>query len=291
MHLLAKFNIVLITIFAGALLAVCGFSNATFESNAREQVTQDARIMMETASAMRGYTDKQIKPLLQQQLRHVFLPQSVPAYAATEGFNELRKKYPDYTYKEAALNPTNPRDRATDWETDLIDTFQDHPEQTEIIGERSTPTGESLYLSHPIRITDPACLSCHSTAMAAPHTMLVLYGRDNGFGWKLNQVVGAQIVAVPTSLPEQMARQAFGELLGSLIAIFIVTLIVLNIMLTMMVIRPVMQLSHVADEISKGNVDVDEIPSHGKDEIAGLASSFNRMQRSLKKAMAMLEDN
>jgi hypothetical protein len=41
-----------------------------------------------------------------------FLPQTVPAYAATETLAQLRKKYPNYDYKEATLNPTNPRDRS-----------------------------------------------------------------------------------------------------------------------------------------------------------------------------------
>ena len=72
----------------------------------------------------RNYTNTQVKPLLETQLKYKFLPQSVPAFAATEQFNELRKKYPDYAYKEATLNPTNPRNRATDWEVDVVNVFR-----------------------------------------------------------------------------------------------------------------------------------------------------------------------
>jgi hypothetical protein len=54
-------------------------------------------------------------------------------------------------YKEAALNPTNPRDRAVDWEADIINTFRNHPGAAkELVGERDTPTGRSLYLARPI---------------------------------------------------------------------------------------------------------------------------------------------
>jgi len=290
MNLLTKFNLVLITIFAAALLAASAMSRTVLQANARTQVTQDARIMLETATATRTYTTKQVKPLLKQHLGHTFLPQSVPAYAATECFNSLREKYPQYTYKEAALNPTNPRDRASDWEADLISSFQNNPKQAEIIGVRSTPMGPSLYLSHPIRISDSACLTCHSVPAAAPVSMVALYGKDNGFGWKVGDVVGAQIVAVPTSLPEQMANRAFDLLFDALIIVFAVSLIVLNVMLKMIVINPVTRLAQVADEISTGKVDQAEFTVRGKDEIAGLSASFNRMQRSLKKAMAMLED-
>ena len=56
---------------------------------------------MEAALAIWGYTIEQVRPHLELQLTRVFLPQSVPAYAATETFNTLRKKYPDCSYKEA----------------------------------------------------------------------------------------------------------------------------------------------------------------------------------------------
>jgi hypothetical protein len=50
-----------------------------------------------------------------------FFPQSIPFYASTENFNYFRGQYPEYSYKEAALNPTNPRDRTVDWEADVGD--------------------------------------------------------------------------------------------------------------------------------------------------------------------------
>ena len=290
MQILAKFNLMLITVFALGLIAACLVTDSLLKRNAQQQVVDNARIMMETALAMRGYTSKQIKPLLDGQNKNQFLPQTVPAYAATEGFNSLRQKYPEYTYKEATLDPTNPRDRATDWEADVVNQFRNHADQAEIIGVRDSATGPSLYLSHPIRITDASCLTCHSTPAVAPATMLAKYGPDNGFNWHMNDVVGAQIVSVPMALPESMARRAFLTLIGALAAVFAVTLIVLNVMLTLLVIRPVTRLSRIADGISQGNMEVEDLPVRGRDEIAGLSASFNRMQRSLKKAMAMLDE-
>ena len=35
-----------------------------------------------------------------------------------EHLNQLLKSYPDFSYKEATLNPTNPRDKAVEWEED-----------------------------------------------------------------------------------------------------------------------------------------------------------------------------
>ncbi len=199
--------------------------------------------MMETALAVRGYTITQVRPHLDMQLMRAFLPQSVPAFAAAETMGELRKKYPDYFYKEATLNPTNPRNRASDWEADIVQEFRNRPAVKELGGERDTPTGRALYIARPIQITNPACLGCHTTPEAAPATMVKLYGPANGFGWKLNEVVGAQVVSVPMALPLQNAQRAFYTFMGSLVAVFALVFIALNVMLNWMIVRPVAQLS------------------------------------------------
>ena len=289
MKLLAKFNLILALVFALGLLPVGLISYSLLQRNARAQVVQNARIMMRTAMAMRGYTINQIQPLLETISTDKFLPQSVPAYSATEIFNYLRESSPEFTYKEAVLNPTNPRDRAVEWETDVINEFRNRPETKEMIGERTTPSGRALYLSQPIRVTDAKCLTCHTTPDIAPAHMIAEYGPNNGFGWKLNETIGAQIVSVPMSVPVGMARHAFVTLFGSMVGVFAVILLVLNLLLRLTVIRPISRLSQMADQVSVGNMETPEIEIPGNDEVATLAGSFNRMRISLVKALRLLE--
>ncbi len=289
MSLLTKFNLALILVFALALVPAGWIANDLLQKSARTQVIENARIMMETALAVRTYTIKQIQPLLAPQLETTFLPQSVPAYSATEIFNAIRKTNPEYAYKEATLNPTNPRNRTVDWEADLVQAFRNDDGKKEIIGERETPQGRALFLSHPIRIKDARCLACHTTPDLAPASQVRAYGPNNGFGWKLDEVVGAQIVSVPTSLPVKMARDAFRTLLATLAGVFVLTLLILNLLLRFVVIRPLRELSAMADQVSLGNMDVPDVKVAGSDEVAQLASSFGRMRISLRKALAMLE--
>ena len=144
MKLLAKLNLIVVLVFAVAMVPAALISRGLLEHNAQAQVIQNARIMMETALAMRGYTVSQVKPLLAPAMRDTFLSQSVPAFAATEIFNTLRKDHPEYTYKEATLNPTNPRNRAVDWEADLVGEFRRDPAREEIVGHRDTPLGPAF---------------------------------------------------------------------------------------------------------------------------------------------------
>jgi HAMP domain-containing protein len=288
MKLLVKFNLVLCVVFAVSF-AVTGYvCRRLLQQNARAEIMENARIMMEAAIAVRTYTATQIKPLLDTQLKYNFLPQSVPAYSANSYFSQLRKTYPEYSYKEATLNPTNPVNRATDWEADLVEEFRKSEDKKEIVGERATPNGNSLYIARPMRVSSMACLTCHDTAEDAPRTMVDKYGTANGFGWKMGDIVTAQIVSVPMKLPEQRARATFNTFMISLAAVFGILLIAINALLIFMVTRPVNRLSSMASSVSLGNSDISEFPVTGKDEIAELSKSFNRMARSLIEAMKML---
>ena len=290
MKLLLKFNLVLILIFGFSIGIAAYISRNFLERSARQEVLQQARLMMGAAGGMRTYTSEQLGPLLQAHQAEIktFLPQTVPAFSATEVFNYLRSSYPDYTYKEATLNPTNLRDRAVDWEADVIENFRTHAGAKEFSGEREVPTGRSLFLARPIVATRP-CMECHSTPSAAPATMIKQYGANNGFDWKLGDTVGAQIVSVPMSVALSIADQAFRTLMIYLAGMALVTLILLDSAMIVIVVRPVSRLVVAADEISNGNFNVPEISVNGSDEISQLARSFNRMYVSMVKAIRLLE--
>jgi len=289
MKLLAKFNLILGLILGAGLALAAVLSQNFLKNAAREEVLTQARLMMGAMRAARDYTTNQVKPLLvtQQEHQRSFLPQTVPAFAATESFGYLRGSYQDYAYKEAALNPTNPRDRAVDWEADIINNFRNHGQSKELVGERDTPTGRSLYLARPIA-ADPPCLECHNVPRVAPTAMIRRYGANNGFGWQPHEIIGAQIVSVPMELPLKMASQAFQSLVIYLVGVFLATLLLLDLALLFTVVRPLRKLSTMADQISTGQMDMPELPASGKDEIAVLAGSFNRMRRSLERALKML---
>ncbi len=290
MGLRLKFNLLLFfTFIIGVTIA--GFTaNFILYKNAKEEVLHNAGVIMASAIAVRDYTVSEIRPLLKRQQMRKFLPQTVPAYAATQAIDRLQKKYPSYSYKEATLNPTNPLNRAADWEAEIIKYFRDNQDKKELWDTRSTVNGQILFLSRPIKIKNTSCLTCHSVPSAAPATMIEKYGKSNGFGWKLNDVVGTQIVSVPMAVPLARMRQAFVFFMISLIGIFLLLAIVLNLFLNIIVVSRLKRMSRVANDISLGSNSNTDFNITGKDEVASLAKSFNRMRRSLSNAMDMLEE-
>lgn len=289
MKLLVKFNLLFLLVMALGL-AISGLvTRDLLQHNAQEEVLNNARLLMEKAVAVRTYTSTQITPLLAEQMKVQFLPQSVPSYSAVEVLKMLQSKYPDFAYKEATLNPTNPRDRAIGWEADVVSEFRANGELKEATGQRDTATGPSLWIARPLRITNPACLACHSSIEAAPKTLVDRYGSANGFGWNLNEVIGAQVVSVPMAIPLQRAERSFRVFMASQVGIFLAVGITLNLMIWLVIVRPVTRLSAMADRVSQGDLEAADFRIRSQDEIGVLAASFSRMRASVVQAMKLLD--
>lgn len=289
MKLLVKFNLIYILVIALGVGVCTVIARNLLRSNAQQEVLDQARALMENANAVRAYTSGQITKLLQTQMEYEFLPQAVPSYSATEVLGLLKDKHPEFYYKEATLNPTNPRDRAAGWEVDVVNQFRNGADLKEFVGERDTPAGRALFVARPLRITNAACLQCHSSVEAAPRTMIEKYGPANGFGWNLNEVIGAQIVSVPLDVTVQRAERSFNVFIGSLVGVFVVAGLVLNLMIWLIVVRPVTRLSALADRVSQGELEAPEFATGSRDEIGVLAQSFSRMRASVVQAMKMLD--
>src|SRR5271167_4552577 len=289
MRILAKFNLVFILVFAAAVRITGYIARQFLQQDARDEVLQQAQLLVGAAGAMRTYTTDQLDPLLEAHQAHstTFIAQTIPFFGATEVFNYLRKMYPAYTYKEATLNPTNPRDRAADWEADIIQRFRNDPQAAQMVGERDTPMGKSLFLARPIR-AEAECLTCHSTPAAAPRSLLARYGSANGFGWQPNEIVGAQVISVPFAGATAHADKAFRAFVLSLIAVFGVVILAADALLYFQVLRPARAIARVADQLSLGDMTAEDFPRRGAQELLAMTHSFDRMRKSLEKALRLL---
>jgi protein-histidine pros-kinase len=283
----AKFNLMMLAVAGMGVGLFALAADPLVDAVARDEVLQSARIMMEGAAGVRKYTSEQITPLLKDRMQARFYPQAVSAYAAKGSIDVVRTAFPDYTYREAALNPTNPQDRAADWEADIINEFRANPARPEIALERVTPTGKVLVLARPI-VVQPACLSCHSTAAMAPASMVAIYGSQNGFGWKAHETIAAQVVSVPIAAAAVRAehiRHLFVVPFACFLALLFVTI---NLLLHFVIIRPIDRIAKTAEAVSMGDINTPEYQYRARDEIGRLSASLTRLHRSVVEAFRML---
>jgi HAMP domain-containing protein len=288
----AKFNMFLIFVLIVSISLSGAALSTVLQHRSQAEVTSKALILMQAINAVRSYTQERVNPLLAPQLvtEPEFIPETVPAFSAREVFENLRQneEHKNFFYKEATLNPTNLRDKADTFETTLVARFHQEQDIQEISGFRNLAEGKIFYIARPLAITQQSCLRCHSTPDVAPKSLLATYGKDHGFGWKLGDIVGAQIISVPAEAVFANARQSFYWIIGVLFSIFTLLVLFINVLLRRTVIQRIQKISKTAQAISIGNLEAN-FPESSQDEIGKLAIAFNRMKSSLEVAMRLLK--
>lgn len=295
-----KLNLLLGAFLLILTLTISTTLSGILQNYAEGVITKQALLLIETMNSVRHYTSTQVNPELASRLETetLFLPQTVPAYSAREVFEHLRnsEEYNQFFYKEATLNPTNLRDKADKFETEIVQSFRQdieslEKEQTVLQkqGFRTVPGGDLFYIARPLAIKQESCLRCHSTPENAPASQIATYGKENGFGWQLNEIVGAQIISVPASQVIKQARNLGRLVMGQLIIFLLLAIVIINLFLKFIITDPINKMSLLSKKLSTGDLNV-EFEQKSNDEIGILAASLNRLKVSLKMAMEMIEN-
>ena len=290
----AKLNLLLLLIFLTVVITSGWTLSIIIGGNAEHEIANKAFILIETLSSVRDYTNKQITPELAPRLEteERFLPQTVAGYSAREVFEDLRNReeYSDFFYKEATLNPSNPRNKADKFETTIVERFRNDSALKELTGFRSFPGGDVFYVARPLSVNDQSCLRCHSTPDIAPKSQIATYGSESGFGWKLHEIVGAQVMSVPATRVLSSARRLQFLVIGILSSFLLLAILLINLFLKFAVTKPLKQMAQLSKQVSTGNM-AGEFKHPANDEIGMLAASLNRMKVSLEMAMNMLDSD
>lgn len=291
LKLAQKFTILLLIVFLGGIALSGAALASVLNYKAQDEITTKALMLMATMNSVRNYTSNEVNPELKPRLDEEFLPESVPSYSAREVFENLRlenQPYKEFLYKEAALNPTNLRDKADDFEAAIVEGFRQDKNLQEVEGFRSIKGQNLFYIARPITISQESCLECHSTPSIAPKSLISIYGTAHGFGWKLNEIIGTQIISVPAAQVLQKARQSFILIMGIVSLVFAIAIFLVNLWLKRYVVRPLRRLAQVAEAVSTGDMEAEFEPM-SNDEVGKLGEAFGRMKMSLVMAMKRFE--
>ncbi|KAB8320739.1 DUF3365 domain-containing protein [Tolypothrix campylonemoides VB511288] len=289
-----KVNLILIIVLvSGIFISGIALSNV-LQTKAQNEVSSKALILMQIANSVRSYTNDRVQPLLLPRVdtQEQFIPESIPSFATREVFEILRKnkEYGNFIYKDATLNPTNPRDKTDDFEAEIVERFRQNSSFKDLSGYRNMSGEKLFYSARPFSIQDKSCLRCHTTPELAPKSQIVTYGKEGGYGWKLNEILGAQIVYIPAEDILKSANQSLMIVLGVVGVIFTAIVLIMNQLLKKVVLQRIKTIANVAEKVSVGDMDAN-FTKQSKDEIGDLAEAFNRMKYSLEIALNMLNKN
>ena len=267
-------------------VVIAGYVSYKLEDRqGREEIKLKADMLLQSGLAVRAYTTDEVAPVLRATQGNDFHSAQVPSFAAQNVMRRLAAKFPDYKYRESSLNPTNLDDRASDWEVGLLRKFSADSELKELFGEIGSDRDKHFYLVRPIRVSSPACLQCHSTANAAPAAMVVKYGPINGFGWKLGDVVGLQLVEVPVEPTRLKTFNSVLVTIGSLTSVFVLSGVVFLFLLKRYVTRPLEILTRVAHETSIEYEPRDKLFLDADGEFGTLHQAIVRLRSSFDHAL------
>ena len=291
MNIGKKVNLILTIVFICAILITGITLSKLLEQKAENEISSNAEYLMHIANSIRKYTNTQVQPVLEPMLdtEENFIPPTIPTYSVREVFEIFRqdKRYSNFFYKDAALNPTNLRDKADDFEANIVRNFQLNSDPKPINGFRSMYGRNLFYIARPFRVEESSCLRCHSSPNKAPKSQIATYGEKNGFGWKLNEIVATQIIYVPAEEIFNNVKRSFYIVIGVLFIIFTLIAITLNIFLRKTVLRRIKNIARVAKRVSIGEMEA-TFEQQERDEIGALSEAFNRMRHSLEIAINML---
>jgi HAMP domain-containing protein len=279
---------VLVTSFFTALVVATGGAYAILHQRAVQHTEAEAGRMLSIATAVRGYTDQQIAPLLRNDDK-TFHAQTVPAFAAQSIYREMEAGNPGYTYREPALKPTNPEDLPTPFEVELLEKFRSNADLKELTGVREGAKGNVYYLARPIK-AQQSCLLCHDSSQKAPAAMVAKYGPYNGFGWKLGEVVALQSLVIPAAEELKQSGEIALLLAGGLLLVFLATYFALAVAIESLVVRPLRSLEQAAEAASMGTSGSTPVHATGAREIRSIAAAIERLRISLAKAMKRSDD-
>ncbi|AKG21064.1 histidine kinase [Calothrix sp. 336/3] len=258
LKLTAKFNILLLLILIMGCIVSGLTLSAAMQNRAEREIMDKAEMLIQNMNSVRNYTSEKIQPLLSDRLKteEKFISETVPAYSAQKVFENFRNHadYKNYYYKEATLNPTNPKDKADKFESELVEKFRQQPNLKQLTGYRNLSGEDLFYIARPLKVTKASCLECHSHPDVAPKSLINTFGSQGGFNWNLNEIVAAQTIYVPAKNIFAKGHKNLLLVMAIFISFFIVLLFLINILLKNSVVKPIKTITKITKKLTAGDI-------------------------------------
>jgi len=110
-----------------------------------------------------------------------------------------------------------------------------------------------------------------------PKSLVETYGTEHGFGWKLNEILGTQIIYVPASQVFENVHNNFSLFISIFIGIFTLVIILINYLLKRNVIQPIKPMAQLAQKISTDTINSDEAKEFEIKSLTGLVKRTDEL--------------
>lgn len=288
-----KFSLAVVAfavVFSGVILyAAWSYTRGHVE----EMAALHAALAVEFDVALREYAAEAIRPEIEKRIpKDDFILEAMStSYMARKIFEKVRRSFPDYVIKFSSDNPRNPDNRAGPEEMELLAYFRRTPEAKRWTGHLEMNGSRYFAHANAMRV-DSTCLRCHGRPEDSPKSLLNRYGKAGGFGWKVADVAGLEVVAIPMDkIHSALRAQATRNIVWAGLCLVVLFGAILAAFRWMVSRRLAAITRHFQQAGSPpGGEPFALVPEQGQDEIAALAHSFNALATRLRDLHHSLED-
>ena len=255
-----------------------------FEQEARHR----SEIVANFGEANRKFVSKHLRPAVEKYTQDFVLEAMSATYSTRTIFEYFNEILPQYLYRQPTLNPLNPIDQADEFDRQIIQTFQADRSLKEITGYRVLNNQEKFYIAKPIQV-EASCLKCHLSPETAPAKLVQKYGRKNGYGWNVGDIISTLMIEVPTQDLRANQAQLTRTVLVTFACLAIILTGLIYIFFDRLVNQRLQKMIQVMGQVTASSNLKARLPARSNDELGLLARTFNRMANSLESAYADLE--
>lgn len=290
MSIKSKINMSFLAMGIFAALAIALFNYFEIRKSVIAEAYKKAELINSFAMASRTYTVKTMRPLaIEVAGAGQFHPEIMGGFFVARAIAEtFAESQPGYSFKQATINPVNPHNAANDNETKIIHQMNENRSQTVWQGLTEKEDQKYFYIAKPV-VAKKGCLACHGSPDTAPEGRRTRYPGPGGYNYKENDVVATFITYVPVGKALSEVKRSTVKLASTGILLILAIFVVVWLMIDKIITKPVVSLTRMADEVSRGKGLETELTYQSRDEIGDLYQSFDRMRKSVVKLMKMVK--
>lgn len=253
-----------------------------------KQINQQTELISSFARAARDYVTKELRPALDSRTHEFILQGQSSSYVTNKIFSLFNKTFPEYSFRQPALHPLNPKNQASPFEADIIQRFQNDPSLATLSGFRKNDDQVSYYVAHPV-LVEKSCLTCHGDPKGAPPELLDTYGSSSGSQWPLGKVVSATIIQVPVD--KEIAAQHYRHMLLAASVFFLLALFIgmHHLLFERLILRRMVRLTSDIQAMGDNVRATKQLPENTHDEFDILIKAFNHMTTTMREAYLDME--
>ncbi len=285
MGIRSKFTIIIV-LFSLVSSLILGYSNYRFSRQAALNEAKDKGLLLfNYIQSSKDFFRKHQRPLIADLLvdKERFYPEIMSGFVVQRmEYDIFKRRNTGFEFKQATLDPLWPDNKANNDEKQLIDYFTKNPDTGKREGTMMRKGQEFFYIAEPVSVNKKFCLKCHSDPAMAPQDQKDIYGTENGYNWKLGDIVGVSIVYISVSEAIANAKKnaMYLFVIGS--SFLLITILCIWFFLDKKIVTPITKLSNLAEDISIGKNLDQRIVISSDDEVGTLAASINRLQNSVR---------